>query len=387
MKNLILYFTLPILLAACQSAQNPPINSRCEPITSTSSLQNEKLENALSDLVSEGIPGVAMAVYVNNTWWTGAKGYARIEDQTVMKICNLQYLQSVAKLYMAVGILKLYEEGKIDLNAPITKYLRAEHSKHISQAESISVRMLLNHTSGIPEYNLAPLYVTRLLQNPDEKFLPEDYLQYVSGKALDFEPGSRYSYRNTNYVLLALMADAITGDHARYLDEVIFKPLELKNTFYRGSANYLNYAELVNGYWDRYSDGHIENASKLQRNNVAALVGDDGIVATPEDAVKFLKGLMEGKLLQASTLDTMKVWAKDRKGNNAYGLGLDYTILAGKVAYGHSGGGIGAGCQLYYIPEKNLYFFVGINLGTVTESPLHKEVEPKIERLYSLLFE
>lgn len=387
MKNLILYFNIVILLAACQSAQTSVPTSKCEPGKNSNSVQNEKLERALDDLVSEGIPGVALAVYANNTWWAGAKGYARIEDQTPMQTCNLQYLQSVAKLYMAVGILKLFEEGKIDLNASITKYLKVEHSKHISEAESISVRMLLNHTSGIPEYNLVPLYVTRLLQNPDAKFSPEDYLSYVSGKPLDFEPGSRYSYRNTNYVLLALMADAITGNHARYLDEVIFKPLALKNTFYRGSANYLNYSELVNAYWDRYSNGIVENASKLQRNNVAALVGDDGIVATPDDAVKFLKSLMEGKLLQAPTLDSMKVWAKDKKGNNAYGLGLDYTILGGKVAYGHSGGGIGAGCQLYYIPEKNLYFFVGINLGTVTDSPLHKIAEPKIENLYTILFE
>lgn len=387
MKNLILYFSILTLLAACQSVQAPVTSSKCEPIKSTNSTQNEKLENALSDLVSEGIPGVALAVYANNAWWTGAKGYARVEDKTPMQTCNLQYLQSVAKLYMAVGILKLFEEGKIDLNAPITAYLKPEHSKHISKAEFITVRMLLNHTSGIPEYNLVPLYVTRLLQNPDTKFTPEDYLLYISGKALDFEPGTRYAYRNTNYVLLALMADAITGDHARYLNEVIFKPLELKNTFYRRSAGYLNYPELVNAYWDRYSNGIVENASTLQRNNVAALVGDDGIVATPEDAVKFLKDLMEGKLLQASTLDSMKVWAKDKKGNNAYGLGLDYTMLGGKVAYGHSGGGIGAGCQLYYIPEKNLYFFVGINLGTVTDSPLHKIAEPKIEKLYTILFE
>lgn len=387
MKNLINYFTLLILLAACQSVHSPVTSSTCKSIVSADSLQNEKLQSALNDLVSEGIPGVAMAVYANNTWWTGAKGYARIEDQTPMQPCNLQYLQSVAKLYMAVGILKLYEEGKIDLNAPITRYLKVEHSKHISKAETIRVRMLLNHTSGIPEYNLTPLYITRLLQNPDTKFTPEDYLSYVSGKALDFEPGSRYAYRNTNYVLLALLADAIVGDHAHYLDEIIFKPLELKNTFYRGNTNYLNYPELVNAYWDRYSDGMVENASKLQHNNVAALVGDDGIVATPEDAAKFLKGLMEGKLLQLPTLDSMKVWAKDKKGNAMYGLGLDYTIISGKVAYGHSGGGIGAGCQLYYVPEKNLYFFVGINLGTVTDSPLHRVVEPKIEKLYTILFE
>ena len=119
----------------------------------------------------------------------------------------------------------------------------------------------------------------------------------------------------------------------------------------------------------------LENASVLQRNNVMALVGDDGIVATPRDAVKFLKGLMEEKLISASSLNRMRSWVNDSKGNPTYGLGLDHATFAGHIAYGHSGGGIGAGCQLYYFPEKRLYIFIGINLGTVTESPIHKASE------------
>ena len=286
---------------------------------------------------------------------------------------------------MAVGILKLHEQGKIELDAPMTRYLPEKYSRYVTDAEKISVRMLLNHTSGIPEYNAAPAYVTRLLQHPDHPFTPEEYLQYIEGKPLSFAPGSRYSYRNTNYVLLALMADALTGNHAQFMTETIFTPLGLTQTFYRNDPGYLNYPNLTNSYWDRYSNGILENASQLQRNNVAALIGDDGIVATPVEAVKFLKGLMENQLLAGATLDIMKLWVTDKDGNPTYGLGLDHATFKGQPGYGHSGGGIGAGCQLYYFPTKNLYVFMGINLGTVTESPLHAAAEKTLDRIYEIL--
>jgi D-alanyl-D-alanine carboxypeptidase len=81
----------------------------------------------------------------------------------------------------------------------------------------------------------------------------------------------------------------------------------------------------------------------------------------------------------------MKTWVNDSKGNPTYGLGLDYTVHNGRPALGHSGGGIGAGCQLYYFPEKKLYFFVAINLGTVTDSPIHEAVTKSIDRIYEIL--
>jgi len=343
------------------------------------------LEDVLQKLVQSQVPGVSMAVYSEQGWWTGAAGYAKIETKLPMQSCHLMYLQSVAKTYMAVAILKLYEEGKIDLDAPITQYLPALISQYISRAEEISVKMLLNHTSGIPEYNYRAAYITKLLQEPEHQFLPADYLQYIQGKPLDFEPGSRYSYRNTNYEILALIGDAITGDHARYIEDVIDQPLGLHRTFYHGDHGYLNYPEIVNAYWDRHSDGLIENMSLLQRTNVSCMVGDDGIVATPIEAVKFLKGLMEGKLLKPETLQLMMTWAMDKSNKPAYGLGLDIATFAGQTAYGHSGGGIGAGCQLYYFPEKNVYFFIGINLGTVTESPIHPPVEGLLNQIHQIL--
>lgn len=347
--------------------------------------REHEIREAMQDLIRTGVPGCALAIHTDEGLWTMAEGLACIESNTPMQACHLQYLQSISKTYMAVAVLKLYEQGKIDLDAPMARYLPEKYNGLIPHAETISVRMLLNHTSGIPEYNFAPAYVSYLLQHPDHVFTADDYLGYVAGEPLDFEPGSRYSYRNTNYVLLALMVDAITGDHARFISENIFAPLGLTQTFYRHEKGYLTYPYIVNTYWDRYSDGILENVSQMQRTNVSTLIGDDGIVTTPADAVLFMTTLMDGRMIKAPTLEQMQSWVKDKEGKPRYGLGLGYHTIQDQVAYGHSGGGIGAGCELHYFPEKDVCIFVAINIGTVTESPLHEAAAKARDRLYAVL--
>ncbi|MBD0257614.1 MAG: beta-lactamase family protein [Cytophagales bacterium] len=391
MKKTILsgLWVLLLLTGCAPYLQDLPVHL-CEPLPengSTSYTRGGAIGAAVQGLVKEGVPGAAVAVYSAEGWWTTAAGFAKLEDRTSMQPCHLQYLQSISKLYLAVAVLKLYEAGKLRLDEPITAYLPERYRRYVTGAGQITVRMLLNHTSGVAEYNFSPAYVTYLLQHPDHRFTTEEYLAYIEGEPLDFAPGSQYSYRNTNYILLALLTDALTGDHARYLTETIFTPLGLTQTYYRGQAGYPDYPALVNAYWDRYGNGIVENVSQMQKTNVASLIGDDGIVATPADAVKFLRGLMEGKLLSAATMDEMKTWVNNRKGEPAYGLGLAYATVHGQVAYGHTGGGLGAGCQLYYFPEKGVYVFIGINLGTVTDSPLHKGAERALDGVMEALLE
>jgi D-alanyl-D-alanine carboxypeptidase len=380
--------SLAVFIAVHSAAQTLPV-AACQSDNRTTARypKADSLQKVLDQLTQAGVPGAAMAVVGKEGYWEAASGWASIEQKLPMQPCHLQYLQSISKTYMAVAILQLYQQGKINLDAPITQYLKTEHSKAVTNASTITVRMLLNHTSGITDYNFAPAYVAFLLQHPEHRFKPEDYLQYIDGKKADFAPGARYSYRNINYVLLALMADAITGDHARYISEHIFQPLQLKHTFYRHEAGYLTYATLPNTYWDRNSNGIIENVSGIQRGNVMDMVGDDGIVTTPHDAVYFLKGLNEGQLLHDTTLQMMKHWVKDSKGNNRYGLGLAFRNEEGHTGFGHSGGGIGAGCELYYFPKQDIYAFVAINLGTVTDSPLHQNADAFRKHLYEVLLE
>jgi D-alanyl-D-alanine carboxypeptidase len=346
------------------------------------------LQTIMDRYTAEGLPGVSMAVFSESEGlWRGSAGFAQIESRTAMQNSNLQYLQSISKTYMAVAILKLYEQGKIDLEAPVSRYLPSKLLRYVKAADRISIKMLLNHTSGVPEYSSNPAFVSYVLLHPKEVFNIEAALRFVENEPLQFSPGSKYKYCNTNYLLLAVVADKITGDHATYINEIIFKMLGLKSTYYRSSKGYLRYPDLVDSYWDVLNTGKPANITALQQANVATLKGDDGIVCTTEDAILFLKGLMEGKLLNDSSLNLMKQWVNDDSGKPAYGLGLTYYEAGGLQGYGHSGGGIGAGCILLYVPEKKLYVFIATNVGTLFGGTLAKKAsDMKDEILGTLLF-
>ncbi|RYE54083.1 MAG: class A beta-lactamase-related serine hydrolase [Sphingobacteriales bacterium] len=347
-----------------------------------------QLQEVMDRFTVKDLPGISVAVYsAEEGWWTGSSGYSRTETKSKMTENNLQYIQSVSKTFMAVAILKLHEQGRIRLEEPMTKYLPGKYRSWIKNADRITVKMLLSHTSGIAEYVTDPEYIRTVLLTPLKVAVMSDVLQCLENEAPQFEPGERYLYTNTNFTLLALMADFITGDHASYITANIFKPLGLKNTYYRNDKIYLNNPRLVDSYWDLLNSGRPANVTPMQKANVAALIGDDGIICTPSDAVKFLAGLMEGRLLKDSSLALMKQWVRNSEGREVYGLGLIRFEFNGLVGYGHGGGGIGSGCALIYVPSKNTYVFLATNIGCVWDgTPAIKASEMRDE-LCKIIFQ
>jgi len=383
-KNLIL--GLVIIYTLSTFGQN---SENCKPgVTINSAYSKAKaLDSILKYFTHNMLPGASVAVYSEaEGWWAGAQGYADLEKKLTMTNCHLQYLQSVSKSYMAVEILQLKEQGKIDLDAPMTKYLPSKYSRYIKNPNSVTIRMLLNHTSGVPEYNEAPAFVSKVILHPLQNFSSEDCLKGINGMDFQFSPGSKYKYTNTNYLLLSLIGDAITGDHAAYIKKNIFKPLELNNSYYGKDLNYLKGLLLPQSYWDVFNNGVAINATPFQQMTVACSKGDDGIVCTTTDAVKYLKGLMEGKLLSEESMKDLMEFVKDEKGNKKYSMGLIYFDLGGLPAYGHGGGGIGAGCGLLYIPSHKVYVFMATNVGCFIDSKLSaKAAEMRDAILMALL--
>jgi D-alanyl-D-alanine carboxypeptidase len=283
---------------------------------------------------------------------------------------------------MAVAILKLQEEHRIDLDAPITTYLPEKYSRMIDKAASITVRHLLNHTSGMNDYLESPVYISYVLQHPDYLFSSEEIMGYIKGKKQRFAPGSKYQYCNTNFHVLALIADKIAGDHNELIRQQILKPLGLTNTYYR---QIFNQPFLPNSYLDRFSTGIVENVSKLQQTSITFSKGDDGIIATPVDAINFLRGLMEGKLLSDSSLKQMLTWVPNWEGKPTYGMGIFQVNYFGQVGYGHGGAGAGAGCGLYYFPGKQLYVFLGTNIGTLVDGPIVQQVDDLKQKVLEIV--
>ena len=360
-----------VIVSALPFFGQTPKNCNPDVAINASYSKASALDSILKHYTTNMIPGASVAVYSEKEgWWAGAQGYADLEKKLPMTNCHLQYLQSISKSYMAVEILQLKEQGKIDLDAPMTKYLPARYSKYIKNASSVTIRMLLNHTSGVPEYNEAPAFVSNVILHPLQNFTSEDCLKVINGMESQFTPGSKYKYTNTNYLLLSLIGDAITGDHAAYIKKNVFKPLGLNNSYYGKDFNYLKGLSLPQSYWDVFNNGIAINATPFQQMTVACSKGDDGIVCTTTDAIKYLKGLMEGKLLNEGSMKELMEFVKDEKGDKRYSMGITYFDLGGLPAYGHGGGGIGAGCGLLYIPSHKVYVFMATNIGCFIDSKL-----------------
>ena len=338
--------------------------------------KQEAVKTVLKKYTAMGIPGLALTVYHKDVgFWSVAEGWSNVEEKIPLTPEHLFYLQSVSKTYMAVAILQLYEKGKLKLEDPITQYLDYPWLKDKAGVEKITIKMLLNHTSGLPEYNTDPILVSKIIQNPQEVLSVEYLLSHIAGKPLEFDPGNRYMYRNTNYELLSLIADVITGNHITYMEKHIFKKLGLDTTVYLSKSNYQKPLNITDAYWDVLLVGIPANVSKLQRANVASMKGDDGIVASTKDAVIFMKSLVSGKLLKPKTLELMQDFVMDEEGNKQYALGIQYYDLDTTYAMGHSGGGVGAGCVLLYLPELDSIVFLATNFNTMMDSPIRREAE------------
>ncbi len=390
LRYIIYVLVLPIcFLSGCSKIEMDFSQGSCENDVNinTSHPKADKLQQKLDQIVSLGVPGIVLSIKDADGIWASASGLSKIENKTPMEICHLQFGQSVAKMYMATAILLLYEEGIIDLDDKISNYLPESILKDIANADESTIRMLLNHTSGIAEYNDKPNYVTYLLQHPLHVFSTEDYLDYVRGASPKFSPGEKQSYTNTNYELLALICDQITGDHKQFIRDEILITHGLNNTYYHNDG-FMNYAELVNTYWDRYSNGEIENCSEMHRINVGSLVGDDGIIATPVDYMSFLEKLLTHQILTEASMQQMMDFVQTKPDSpDGYGLGLSQEFVNGKEQLGHTGGGIGAGCILGHYTDNDTYFFMAINLGVSITPKIAAPFEDIADEIYSILMD
>lgn len=372
MKKVLVFILLGNIVTGCSRYLQDTPSYSCESATVSTGIyaKQDSLRTLLDSYSRKGIPGMVVAVYTpTGGYWGHSSGFSKIEDNTPMKLCHLHYLQSASKMYMGCAILKLRDEGKLHLDSSIIHYLPSSVAALVDNARTITIRQLLNQTSGINDYLENPSYISYVLQHPDYVFSGEELVGYIKGKKQRFIPGSRYQYCNTNYLLLALVADNITGDHNEYIRQHILLPLGLSHTFYRQIKGQ---PYLTNSYMDRFSTGIVENVSRLQQTSITFSRGDDGIIATPYDAIGFLKGLMEGKLLKDSSFREMMNFVKDADGKPVYGMGIFNIEYFGQTGYGHGGAGAGAGCGLYYFPGKELYVFVAVNLGVLVDGPLVK---------------
>ncbi len=204
-----------------------------------------------------------------------AAGYKNKENKIPADPHALFKIASVGKLYNALAVAKLASSGKLSLDKTLADYL-PELKGRIENADKISLRMMVQHRSGIPNYTDTKNYWVAPKENDDEK------LALVLDLPANFEPNEDYEYCNTNYLLLGRIMDKVLGyNQFQYIQEEILKPLNLNHTY--GSIHDVNMDEVMSGYYVGYD-------SDLKTDDIGSML------ATADDLGKFIRALNDGSV-------------------------------------------------------------------------------------------
>lgn len=325
--------------------------------TTARQFPSAKLQYVLDRIVTtQKIPGAVMYISAPSGSWTGASGVSDLESKTPLHPNDGFSIASTSKTFVAVVVLQLVEEGKIDLDGAIASYLPIEVSTHVSLSNKITVRQLLNHTSGVPEYlstntfNLATKH--RSLTNP---WTAKEAIKYIYDLQPQAQPGEKYAYTDSNYILLELIVEQITGKTlATAIRSRILNPLGLKNTYTELREPPIGH--VVTGYHQHY--GKLSSSAGINDGNG---LGDGGLISSGEDLGKFMKALFARKnLLSPAMMQQMYQFISDRD-KAEYGLGVERLKTAVGTAVGHSGSAYGFVSVMLYLPGKDITIVVLAN--------------------------
>lgn len=290
-------------------------------------------------------------------------------DGSKMNTAESQFLiGSITKTFTAVAIMQLFEKEELSLSDPLSKYISL-----FPKSDKITIRHLLMHRSGIKNYTELP----DMEQWKGEEISPLRLIEKVMGYALGFEPGSMYSYSNTNYILLGIIIEQVTGTgYEKYLQANILKPAGLSHTGmnYKKTKNLSEGLDLVNGHW--------EKADKVDASvpfSAGALYSSTG------DLFTFSKAFFNADFFKnKSTYQQMTNFDE-----GSYALGVYAEQIDEQIYIGHSGAIDGYGATWNYFKELDLHAIVLSNsmeskndevLDAILHAQMGKEIvipEPK----------
>ena len=277
------------------------------------------------------IPGVAVA-YSENGQLKFSKGYgfADLEQNTKMTPEHVHELASVSKQFTAACILKLREKGKLSLADPISKYF----DKAPSSWKKVTIRHLLQHTSGLPDYLAA-------VRSPADEMTPAQMIDAIREKPLLFEPGTKWQYSNSGYMVLGqIVAKVSEQTLGAFLYKEIFAPAGMKSAVWNDPR-----AVVPNR-----AEGYTVRKGLITREDFTSTAlsqtGDGEVMASALDLIAWDAALRTGKVLNAESQRLMNEVSEPSKKSGAgittgYGLGVNVARFDGKVRQSHAGGWMG----------------------------------------------
>lgn len=289
---------------------------------------------------TDGAPGALLATRDGRGGSVLTSGVADVESQAPVRGDSRFRIGSMTKPFVATVVLQLVGEHRVDLDAPVERYLPGVVHGHGNDGRTITVRMLLQHTSGLPDY-LGHLDPQDILQDPLAHHDTRDLVDLALAHPPVFEepgakPGSEWHYSNTNYLLAGMLIEKVTG-HA-YGEEIrrrVIEPLGLHDTSVPGDATPIP-GPHPRGYVRPAEDAPLRDITAFNPS-VAGASGE--MISSGTDLNHFLDALVHGKLLRPAQLKAMmRTRSTGSADGRAYGLGLESRILpCGGLYWGHGG--------------------------------------------------
>jgi D-alanyl-D-alanine carboxypeptidase len=323
-----------------------------------------RIDSIVKDALTRG-PVAAMSVAVvrgRDTIVMKGYGLADLENDVPATARTVYRIGSVTKQFTSAAIMQLVESGTIALDDDVTKYVpnAPVHGRHIT------VRHLLNHTSGIPSYT----DVGRFGDVVREDLTRDSLVAMVSHDSLMFEPGSHFYYNNTGYFLLGMILEKVTGKkYGDYLQEKLFAPLGLTQTVYCSEEPIIRHR--ANGYeLDR--ERQLRNAEFLSMELPFAA---GSLCSTVRDLVKWTDALAHGRVVSPQSYATMTTPISLTSGRPmSYGFGLGAGTLGSHRVIQHGGGINGFISQLAYYPDDSLTVVVLANTAPAPSDRVATEI-------------
>jgi D-alanyl-D-alanine carboxypeptidase len=297
---------------------------------------SERLQRQLDELVAAdgGPPGAIVTLRRGSRMRVLTAGVSDIATRRRPRAIDHMRIASVAKAFSGAVALRLVARGRLRLSDTIGRVLPGLPSAW----RRVTLRQLLNHTSGVPDYTRSDAFARQFQTDPGGYVAPRTLIGWVADEDLVFRPGSRYEYSNSDNIVVGLMAEKVTGrSYGRLLRRFVFRPLRLGETTLPRTTSLTR--PILHGYV--VDDGTPEDVSTLL--NPAGAWASGGIVSTPKDLNRFIGGLLGGRLFPARLQRRQLRFVGGGEssppgpGRNAAGLAIfRYRTRCGTV-YGHTG--------------------------------------------------
>ncbi|MBG0565688.1 serine hydrolase domain-containing protein [Actinoplanes aureus] len=318
-------------------------------------------QETLDAIHDAGMAGAFAEVRDGRHVWRGAAGVADVDTGRPMRPGFQHRVGSITKTFTATVILQLAGEGRLGLDDPIGRFVPDLVPDDL--ATGVTVRMLLNHTSGIADYDtvlfpdLAAMERLRHVTIPPSRLVALGLSEPRTGA-----PGERWSYSNTNYILAGVILERITGRSAESeFARRIIRPLGLRNTYLPGRSPYIR-GPHSEGYVP-WPDGTLRDFSVY---NMSWTWTAGALVSSASDLNRFYRALLGGRLLRPAQLAQMKTTVPIAPGqqDGGYGLGIAGGRLGcGIEAWGHDGLVIGYYAMSYHAPTVDRHVSYGDNMA------------------------